>query len=64
MWGRYMDDSRRVVTRTLDWKEIVQRAWGKDWDKPDPAYEFTGHGKPNRSFEDNPHGGPYEEPAA
>lgn len=46
---------QRVVTRQLDWKEIVQRMWGKDWTKPEPAYEFT-----DRKFEDNPRGGPYE----
>jgi hypothetical protein len=49
------DNSQRVTTRTLDWAEIVRRMWGKDWTKPEPAYEFT-----NRTFEDNPRGGPYE----
>lgn len=36
-------------TRELNWKELVQRSWGKDWNKPDIAYEFTGH-----TFYDHP----------
>jgi hypothetical protein len=49
-----MTTDTRVRTRALDWKEIVQRSWGKEWTKPEPAYEFTA-----RTFEDNPNGGPY-----
>jgi hypothetical protein len=26
----------------LSWKELAQKAWGKDWTKPDPGYAFTG----------------------
>lgn len=44
----------KVRTRTLDWKEIVQRTWGKDWTAPEVAYEFT-----NKKFNDPKQGGPY-----
>jgi hypothetical protein len=30
-------------TRDLDWREIVQRSWGKEYTAPETAYEFTGH---------------------
>lgn len=50
------DNDQRVRTRQLDWAEIVRRTWGKDYTKPEPAYEFTG-----RTFEDKPNGGPYEQ---
>jgi hypothetical protein len=50
-----MTTDTRVRTRTLDWKEMVQRSWGKEWTKPEPAYEFSN----DRKFEDNPNGGPY-----
>lgn len=48
----------RVQTRQLSWKELCQKAWGKDWANPDPSYEFSG----GRSFEstDSRQGGPYE----
>lgn len=36
------DQEQRVRTRTLSWEEMVRKAWGKDWNKPDPAYEFNG----------------------
>jgi len=49
-----MTTDNRVQVRTLDWKEMVQKSWGKDWAKPEIAYEFGG-----RKFEDNPNGGPY-----
>lgn len=48
------DNTQLVRTRNLDWKEIVQNSWGKDWTKPDPGYEFT-----NRTFDDPKNGGPY-----
>jgi hypothetical protein len=45
-----------VKTRTLNWKELVLKRWGKDWAKPDPGYEF-----PNgRKFETPQNGGPYQ----
>jgi hypothetical protein len=49
-------EAQVVQVRTLDWKEMVMRSWGKDWTKPDPAYEFT-----NRTFEDPKDGGPYDQ---
>jgi hypothetical protein len=48
-------DVTATVQAGLNWKALVQRAWGKDYTKPDPGYEFTG-----RKFDDNPRGGPYE----
>jgi hypothetical protein len=46
-----------VTTRQLSWKEICQRAEGKDWTKPETVYEFSG----GRKFEntDQRQGGPY-----
>lgn len=44
-----------VRTRTLDWKELVLKAWGKEWNKPEKVYEF-GNG---RVFEEKKPGGPY-----
>jgi hypothetical protein len=35
------------MRRDLSWKELCDRAWGKDLKKPDIAYEFT-----NRTFYD------------
>jgi hypothetical protein len=43
-----------VKTKTINWKELVLKKWGKDWAKPDPAYEFTG-----KTFEAPKQGGPY-----
>ena len=50
------DSDNRVRVREFDWAQLVRDKWGKDWNKPDPAYEFAG-----RTFEDNPRGGPYSE---
>ncbi len=36
-----------VQFRTLSLAELARKAWGKEWNKPDVAYEFTG----NRKFE-------------
>lgn len=30
-----------IVTRSLSWKELVQRSWGKEYTAPEVAYEFT-----------------------
>lgn len=49
------DNEQRVRVRTLSWAEVVRKAWGKDWLKPETAYEF-----PNRKFEDAKVGGPYD----
>lgn len=49
------NEEQKVRTRTLNWDEIVKKSWGKDWTKPDPAYEFSG----NRTFDDPKVGGPY-----
>jgi len=35
------------MRRDLSWKELCERAWGKELHKPDIAYEFT-----NRIFYD------------
>jgi hypothetical protein len=47
-------NEQRVKTRTLSWKEIVLKRLGKDANKPDPGYEFTG-----RKFDTPSNGGPY-----
>lgn len=44
-----------VRTRTLSWKEIVLKKLGKDANKPEPGYEFSG----GRTFETPKDGGPY-----
>ena len=49
------DNDQLVRTRELSWREIVQRTWGKEWTKPDPAYEFSS----GRTFEEPTQGGPY-----
>lgn len=48
------DNENLVRTRTLSWKELVLKRWGKDYAKPDPGYEFAG-----RKFETPQNGGPY-----
>ncbi len=40
------------TTREIDWAAMVRKAWGKDWTKPDTAYEFT-----NRKFDAPQDGG-------
>lgn len=45
-----------VQVREFDWAEMVRKAWGKDWAKPDVAYEFTG-----RKLNEPAQGGPYAE---
>lgn len=49
------DNTPQVKTRDLDWKSLVEKRWGKEWSKPDPAYEFSG----GRKFETPKQGGPY-----
>jgi hypothetical protein len=50
------DNAQRVRTRDFDWSQLVRNAWGKDWTKPDPGYEFT-----NRTFDTPKDGGPYSQ---
>lgn len=52
-----MSNEQRVRTRTLSWREIAQKAWGKEWNKPEPAYQFSG----GRTFDDPKNGGPYRQ---
>ena len=49
------DNAQRVQTRQLSWKELCQKAWGKEWTQPEPAYQFSG----GRTFEEPKQGGPY-----
>ena len=44
-----------VRVQTFTMLEIARKAWGKDWTKPDPAYEFSN----GRTFETPNVGGPY-----
>jgi hypothetical protein len=46
-----------VKTRTLSWKEIVQKSLGTDKSKPEPGYEFSG----GRKFDTPNNGGPYRD---
>lgn len=50
------DNQQLVRTRTLNWKELVLKRWGKDYTKPDPSYEFSN----NRKFDAPTNGGPYQ----
>jgi hypothetical protein len=50
------DNQNLVKTRELNWKELVMKQWGKDWAKPEPAYEFSN----GRKFHDPKNGGPYQ----
>lgn len=34
-------DTAPTPTSQLDWRSLCQRAEGKDWTKPDVAYEFS-----------------------
>lgn len=49
------DNTQRVRFRDLDWSQLCRDRWGKDWNKPEPAYEFSG----GRTFDDPKNGGPY-----
>lgn len=51
-----MSNEQRVRTRNLSWREIAQKAWGKEWNKPEPAYEFSG-----RKFDEPKTPGPYRQ---
>lgn len=46
----------RIIPKS--WLALVQKQWGEDWKKPDPAYEFSN----GRTF-DTPSngGGPYDQ---
>lgn len=52
------DNEQRVKTREVSYKDIVQKVWGKDWNKPEVVYEFGG-----RQFEstDKTNSGIYED---
>jgi len=49
------DQQQQVRTRTLSWEELVRKAWGKDFNKQETAYEFSS----GRKYEDPVNGGPY-----
>lgn len=43
----------------IDWLTLVQKSWGKEWKKPDIAYEWSN----GRKFEDTTEqGGSFYEP--
>jgi hypothetical protein len=46
-------DNEFTEGRELDYTALVQRSWGKQWSKPDTAYEFSN----GRKFEDTTHQG-------
>lgn len=47
-----------VTTRILNWRDLVLKAWGEDYDKPETVYRFS----QNREFKstDNSDHGVYE----
>ena len=48
MASNYNNLGAKVVTRTISWTDMVQRAWGSEYNAPDKgAYEFSG----GRQFE-------------
>ena len=48
-----------VTTRDVDWESLVSKAWGKEYIKPEVAYEFSN----GRKFEDTTEqGGSFYEP--
>lgn len=48
-------NDQRVTTKVISWKELVMKRWGKDYNKPDPGYEFSN----GRKMETPKNGGPY-----
>lgn len=40
------DLPRGANGRVIDWKVLVKKRWGKEWNKPETVYRFTG----NREF--------------
>lgn len=30
-----------TTAREIDWSALVRQRWGKDWNKPETAYEFS-----------------------
>lgn len=45
--------------REIDWQALVQKSWGKEWKKPDIAYEFAS----GKNFQDTTEqGGSFYEP--
>lgn len=49
------ENSQRVQTKEIDWKQLVLQRWGKEYAKPDPGYEFSNGTK----FDTPTNGGPY-----
>lgn len=49
------DNSQRVRTKTINWKQLVDQRLGEEKNKPDPGYEFSG----GRKFDTPTNGGPY-----
>jgi hypothetical protein len=39
--------TQQVTVRTVNYKDLVQKAAGKDWKKPEVVYQFSG----GRKFE-------------
>ncbi len=42
------DNEAQVRFRQLSWEEMCRKAWGKEWNKPEVAYEFSS----GRKFDD------------
>lgn len=52
-----------VTTRILNWRDLVLKAWGEEYNVPETAYRFTGSKNSNgREFKstDNSNHGVYE----
>lgn len=50
------DNNNRVHSKVFDWKAEVLKREGKEWAKPEPAYEFSN----GRKFNEPTNGGPYQ----
>lgn len=43
-----MSTVETVKTRIINWAAEVRKEWGEDWNKPEPAYQFSN----DRKFDD------------
>lgn len=57
----YNPPNSKVSTSEIDYGSLVRKEWGKEWTKPDTAYEFSN----GRKFEDTTlQGGSFYVPTA
>ncbi len=51
----YTESAPLVTTRTITLRELVQKAWGKEWTKPETVYQFS-NGRKFESTDDTDSG--------